>query len=79
MKENIHLPRMGQTMTEGTVVKWLKSDGEIVKEGEEVVEIMTDKVTTAIESPADGILQILIEEDNTVPAGTVIGEVTDEY
>ena len=79
MKENTHLPRMGQTMTEGTVVKWLKSDGEIVKKGEEVVEIMTDKVTTAIESPADGILQILIEEDNTVPPGTVIGEVNDEY
>ena len=78
MKENIHLPRMGQTMTEGSVVKWLKSDGEAVKKGENIVEIMTDKVTTEVESPKDGILQILIEEDNTVPVGTIIGEVIDE-
>jgi pyruvate/2-oxoglutarate dehydrogenase complex dihydrolipoamide acyltransferase (E2) component len=78
MKENIHLPRMGQTMTEGSVVKWLKSDGEAVKKGENIVEIMTDKVTTEVESPKDGILQILIKEDTTVPVGTIIGEVIDE-
>lgn len=78
MKENIYLPRMGQTMTEGSIVKWLKKDGEIVKEGEGIVEIMTDKVTTTIESPKNGILQILAEGDNIVPVGTVIGEVIDE-
>ena len=78
MKENVYLPRMGQTMTEGSIVKWLKKDGEIVKEGEGIVEIMTDKVTTTIESPKNGILQILAEEDNIVPVGTVIGEVIDE-
>ncbi len=78
MKEDIYLPRMGQTMTEGSIVKWLKKDGEMVKEGEGIVEIMTDKVTTTIESPKNGVLQILVEEDNTVPVGTVIGEVIDE-
>jgi len=78
MKEDIYLPRMGQTMTEGSIVKWLKKDGEMVKEGEGIVEIMTDKVTTTIESPKNGVLQILVEEDNTVSVGTVIGEVIDE-
>ena len=78
MKEDVYLPRMGQTMTEGTVDKWLKKDGNIVKKGEGIVEITTDKVTTTIESPKSGILQILIEEGTTVPVGEVIGEVIDE-
>ena len=78
MKEDIYMPRMGQTMTEGTVIKWLKKDGEGVKAGDGIVDIMTDKVTTTIESPGDGYLQIIVEEDNIVPVGTVIGEVIDE-
>jgi pyruvate/2-oxoglutarate dehydrogenase complex dihydrolipoamide acyltransferase (E2) component len=78
MKEEIYLPRMGQTMTEGTIDKWLKKDGDIVLNGEGVVEITTDKVTTTIESPKSGILQILREEGNTVPVGEVIAEVIDE-
>jgi len=78
MKENIYMPRMGQTMTEGTVVKWLKKNGEAVKKGEGIVDIMTDKVTTTIESSCDGYLQIIIEEENTVPVGKVIGLLIDE-
>ena len=78
MKENIYMPRMGQTMTEGTVIKWLKKDGEGVKVGDGIVDIMTDKVTTTIESPKDGYLQIIIAEDNIVPVGTIIGEIIDE-
>jgi len=78
MKEDIYLPRMGQTMTEGSIIRWLKSDGEIVKKGDSIVEIQTDKVVTELESPKDGILQILIEQDETVPVGTVIGEIIDE-
>jgi len=79
MKENIYMPRMGQTMTEGTVVKWLKKDGERVKKSDGIVDIMTDKVTTTIESPIDGYLQIIVEEDNIVPVGKVIGKVFNEY
>ena len=78
MKEDIYMPRMGQTMTEGTVVKWLKKDGEKVNKGDGIVDIMTDKVTTTIESPKEGFLQIIIEEDNIVTVGTVIGEIIDE-
>lgn len=77
MKEEIFLPKMGQTMTEGTVDRWLKKDGDLVKKGEAVVEITTDKITTFIESPADGVLQILIEEGNIVPVGEIIGEIVD--
>lgn len=77
MKEEVYLPRMGQTMTEGTIDKWLKKDGDIVAKGEGVVEITTDKVTTTIESPKSGILQILKEEGNTIPVGEVITEVID--
>jgi pyruvate/2-oxoglutarate dehydrogenase complex dihydrolipoamide acyltransferase (E2) component len=77
MKEEIYMPRMGQTMTEGTVIKWLKKDGDRVIKGEGIVDIMTDKVTTALESPEDGYLQIIVEEDKIVPVGTVIGEIID--
>lgn len=78
MKEEIFLPKMGLTTTEGTLDKWLKKDGSIVKKGEGVVEITTDKVTTTIESPKDGILQILKEEGEIVKIGEPIGEVIDE-
>ncbi len=77
MKEDVYLPKMGQTMTEGTIEKWLKKDGDTVKKGEGIVEIMTDKITTTIESPIDGVLLILIEEGNIVPVGEIIGEIVE--
>ena len=77
MKEDIFLPKMGQTMTEGTIERWIKKDGDPVKKGEGIVEIMTDKITTTLESPIDGVLQILIEEGNTVPVGEIIGEIVN--
>ena len=75
MKEDIYLPRMGQTMTEGTVEKWLKKDGDIVEKGEDIAEISTDKVTTNIESPESGTLHIIVDEGSTVPVGEVIAQV----
>jgi len=78
MKEDIYMPRMGQTMTEGTVIKWLRKDGEKVNKGDGIVDIMTDKVTTTIESPGNGFLQIITEEDKIVPVGTIIGAVIDK-
>ncbi len=78
MKEEVFLPKMGLTTTEGTLDKWLKKDGDIVKEGEEIVEVTTDKVTTALESPKSGILQILKEEGEVIQVGEPIGEVIDE-
>jgi len=78
MKEYVYLPRMGQTMTEGTIDKWLKKDGNGVLKGEGIVEITTDKITTTIESSKEGILKIFIKEGITVPVGEIIGEVIDE-
>lgn len=75
MREDIYLPRMGQTMTEGTVEKWLKKDGDIVEKGEGVAEISTDKVTATVESPEAGTIHIIVEEGSTVPVGEVIAQV----
>ncbi len=76
MKEDVFLPKLGLTTTEGTIDKWLKNDGDIVKSGEGLVEITTDKITTTIESPKGGILQIL-KEEGTVQVGEVFAEVID--
>ena len=76
MKEDVFLPKLGLTTTEGTIDKWLKNDGDTVKEGEAIIEVTTDKVTTTIEAPKDGILQIL-KEEGVIQVGEVIGEVVD--
>jgi pyruvate dehydrogenase E2 component (dihydrolipoamide acetyltransferase) len=72
----IYMPQLGLTMTEGIVVRWLKSEGDPVTRGEVVLEIETDKVTTEIEAPADGVLgPILAEEGSVVPVGGLLSHV----
>lgn len=78
MEEEIIIPRQGQTMTEGTIQKWFKKDGDLVTEGEDLLEIMTDKVSVTIESPKTGILKITAREDETIPVYGVIGYVKDD-
>jgi len=73
------MPRMGLTMEEGTVLCWHKKIGENIQRGEILLEIETDKVTSEIEAPTDGILgQILIEVGMTVPIGTPIAIIATE-
>jgi pyruvate dehydrogenase E2 component (dihydrolipoyllysine-residue acetyltransferase) len=60
-------------MEEGTIVKWLKADGDAVSRGDELVEIETDKATIAYEADSDGVLQIVAAEGDTLPIGEVIG------
>jgi pyruvate dehydrogenase E2 component (dihydrolipoamide acetyltransferase) len=73
MATEVVMPRMGLTMEEGTVVRWLKREGEAVRAGEILLEIETDKVTTEIEARAEGVLgKILVAEGETVPIGTPI-------
>jgi pyruvate/2-oxoglutarate dehydrogenase complex dihydrolipoamide acyltransferase (E2) component len=74
----IIIPRQGQTMTEATIQKWFKKDGDTVNEDEELLEIMTDKVTVVIDSPATGLLKITAQEDETIPVYGVIGYVMSE-
>ena len=73
--EEIYLPRLGQTMTEGTILRWYKKDGEHVDKGESVYELEYDKSIVDVESPADGILKILVPYGETVDVGTVVGQV----
>jgi pyruvate dehydrogenase E2 component (dihydrolipoamide acetyltransferase) len=64
------MPELGESIVEGTIVRWLKQEGESVQEDEPIVEIMTDKVNTELPAPASGILQqILAAEGATVKVG----------
>ncbi len=68
---NVEMPQLGETVTEGTVTRWLKSVGESVVRDEPLFEISTDKVDSEVPSPASGILtQILVQEGETVFVGT---------
>ena len=70
----VKMPQLGLTMEEGTVAKWLKQEGDSVKTGEVLLEITTDKLTSEIESEADGILlKIVAQEGQDVPVKAVLG------
>src|SRR6266581_5128503 len=68
---DVVMPQMGVSVSEGTVTKWLKQEGEQVEADESLLEISTDKVDTEVPSPASGTLtQILVQEGETVEVGT---------
>jgi 2-oxoglutarate dehydrogenase E1 component len=72
----ITLPQMGESVTEGTILEWLKQVGDTVELDEGVVEVSTDKVDTEVPAPATGVLTaIYVQSDETVPTGTVLGEI----
>ncbi|HST32299.1 MAG TPA: 2-oxo acid dehydrogenase subunit E2, partial [Solirubrobacteraceae bacterium] len=73
----IVMPRLSDTMEEGTILRWLKQDGEHVARGEELVEIETDKAAMVYESDQDGTLQRVAAEGDTLPVGQVIARVGD--
>jgi pyruvate dehydrogenase E2 component (dihydrolipoamide acetyltransferase) len=73
MSDNVQLPALGESVTEGTVTRWLKNVGDTVAVDEPLLEISTDKVDTEIPSPFAGVLeQILVQEDETVQVGAVL-------
>ena len=73
MKVNILMPKMGESITEGTLIKWHKAKGDTVVKDEIIFEISTDKVDTEIPSPESGILQdIKVFENETVEVDTVV-------
>ncbi len=78
MATTISMPQLGETVTEGTILRWAKQVGDSVSEDDVLVEISTDKVDTEVPSPASGvILEILVAEGETVPVGAglvVIGD-----
>ncbi len=78
MSEHVKMPALGESVTEGTVTRWLKSVGDEVALDEPLLEVSTDKVDTEIPSPVAGTLQeILVEEDETVPVGADLAVIGD--
>jgi 2-oxoisovalerate dehydrogenase E2 component (dihydrolipoyl transacylase) len=70
------MPQLGESVTEGTVDKWLKREGDFVKRDEPLVEVVTDKVNAEIPSPFEGkLLKIAVAEGETVRVGAVIGQI----
>jgi pyruvate dehydrogenase E2 component (dihydrolipoamide acetyltransferase) len=81
MANEVKLPRLGQGMEAGTIVKWLKSEGERVEKGEPLYELDTDKVTQEVEADASGVLLKIAVQEGEVPVGrtiAVIGEQGEE-
>lgn len=74
------MPRLGQTMEEGSVVEWLKEEGEAIKTGEAIVTIQSDKANLEVEAEQDGVLaKILVtDEDGDVEVGEPIAIIADE-
>src|SRR3982750_4060187 len=70
MPTSVTMPALGESVTEGTVTRWLKQEGDQVEVDEPLLEVSTDKVDTEIPSPAAGVLtKILVAEDETVDVG----------
>src|SRR4051812_18170057 len=68
---DVVMPQMGVSVSEGTITKWLKQEGEEIQADEALLEISTDKVDTEVPSPGSGVVQqILVQEGETVEVGT---------
>jgi 2-oxoglutarate dehydrogenase E2 component (dihydrolipoamide succinyltransferase) len=78
-KVEVTMPKMGESITEGTIIAWHKAPGDPVEQDETLLEIGTDKVDTEVPSPAEGVLlEQLVEEGDTVDVGTVIATLETE-
>ena len=71
------MPRLSDSMEEGTILRWLKADGDDVRRGDELVEIETDKATMTYEADQDGVLEIVAAEGATLAIGEVIASIGD--
>src|SRR5260221_9677503 len=78
MATEVKLPRLGQGMESGTIVKWLKSEGEAVEKGEALYELDTDKVTQEVEAEASGVLLKIAVPEGEVEVGKTIGFIGDK-
>jgi 2-oxoglutarate dehydrogenase E2 component (dihydrolipoamide succinyltransferase) len=79
MSVSVSMPQLGESVTEGTVTRWLKREGERVEADEPLLEVSTDKVDTEIPSPVSGILRgITVAEDETVAVGAELAVIDEE-
>src|SRR6476469_3302769 len=78
MATDVVMPQMGESIAEGTVVRWIKKPGDKVERDEPLLEISTDKVDAEIPSPASGTLsEILVQEGQTVAVNAVVARIGD--
>jgi 2-oxoglutarate dehydrogenase E2 component (dihydrolipoamide succinyltransferase) len=78
MSHSVQMPALGESVTEGTVTRWLKSEGDQVTEDEPLLEVSTDKVDTEVPAPYSGVLErILVAEDETVEIGAELAIIGD--
>ena len=78
MSEKITVPTLGESVTEATVSKWLKSQGDKVLIDEPIVELETDKVNVEVPSPSNGVLgSIAVKEGETVNVGSLLGTISN--
>lgn len=78
MAYQVLMPKIGITMLEGKITKWLKQQGDLINKDDEIVEIMSEKIVNTIIAKESGILaKILVPEDVTVEVGTVLAEISD--
>src|ERR687885_32059 len=76
---DVVMPQMGVSVSEGTITKWLKTEGQPVEADEALLEISTDKVDTEVPSPGSGVVQqILVQEGDTVDVGTKLAVIAPE-
>src|SRR5437867_3787658 len=78
MAVEVKLPRLGQGMEAGTIVRWLKSEGDAVSKGEPLYELDTDKVTQEVEAEADGVLLRIVVSEGEVDVGTTVAVIGAE-
>jgi pyruvate dehydrogenase E2 component (dihydrolipoamide acetyltransferase) len=71
----VPMPRLSDSMEEGTIVTWLAGDGDAVTRGQEIVEVETDKATMPYEAEADGVLHVLVQAGATVEVGALIAQI----
>src|SRR3712207_7744591 len=76
MATDVTMPRLSDSMEEGTILKWIVSEGDEIEKGQEIVEIETDKANMTYESDTGGtLIEIVVQEGDTVPLGEVIARV----
>ena len=79
MSEKIIVPTLGESVTEATVAKWLKNEGDKVSSDEPLVELETDKVNVEVPSPSNGVLDsISVKEGETVNVGALLGSISNK-
>src|SRR5438093_6322148 len=75
---DVNMPKLSDTMEEGTVLEWKKQDGDEVQRGEVLAEIESDKASFEIEAEAAGVLHIMVDRGQAVPVGQLIGRIGGE-